>query len=309
MGGHISVLLQGCIDLLAPMPGDAVLDVTLGLGGHSESFLNEVGPRGKLVALDADAENLQKAKARLTSFPNATLVHSNFGALPDCLPEDAREFDIIIADLGLSSPHIDDVARGFSFREGAPLDMRFDRGTGMSASMLLSSLDRDKIRDIFAEYGELPRPHRLADVIVERRSAGSLLKSDDLVAATKDVYKHDASKHLPQVFQALRIAVNDEMGVLKHLLGVAPRLLKVDGRFGVISYHSLEDRLVKQTFKSLSTAAKDPITGRETTPAEFELLTKKSVEPSDEEQKLNPRSRSARLRAIRRVSLYNHLRS
>lgn len=309
MAGHVSVLLKGCIDLLAPRPGDVVLDVTLGLGGHSEEFLKAVGETGKLVALDADLENLAKARERLSSYKNATLIHSNFRELPTCLPEDVRGFDVIVGDLGLSSPHIDDAGRGFSFRDGSPLDMRFDRTTGMSAAMLLSSLDRDKIRDIFAEYGELPRPHRLADVIVEKRSKESLTVSGDLVIVAQDIYKHDASKHLPQIFQALRIAVNDELGALKNLLVAAPALLKDGGRLGIISYHSLEDRIVKQTFKDLSTAPKDPVTGQDVRPAEFEAMTKKSIMPSEGEQKENPRSRSARLRAIRRVSGYTHPRS
>lgn len=298
---HLPVLLAETLAVLAPKPGDRVLDVTLGLGGHSEELLRAIGPTGSLIALDADAENLSLAQGRLKEYESQlTMLHANFGELPDCLPPAHRAFDVILADLGLSSPHIDDPSRGFMFREDAPLDMRFDRSQGMTAAMLLASLDTEKLLHLFWNYGELPQVRRLVDEIIARRRGRPVRTSQDLVDIARLVYSYKAPRFLPQIFQALRMAVNREVEVLEHLLQVLPELLAPGGRAAIISYHSLEDALVKHACRSLSTDEKDVRTGMISTPALFELRTKKPVTAGEREIKNNPRSRSARLRAIAR---------
>jgi 16S rRNA (cytosine1402-N4)-methyltransferase len=306
---HLSVLLSETIDLLAPASGDRVLDVTLGLGGHSEAMLQKIGTKGSLVALDADEENMKSAKERLKNDKRITFVHANFSELPECLPKDLQQFDVILADLGLSSPHIDDPLRGFTFRSDAPLDMRFDQSKGMSAAMLLASSDPDRLLTIFRDYGEIPRTRPFVEAIVKARSESSIATSDHLKKIVDDVYGFRAPRVLPQIFQALRIAVNDELGVLTHFLSVAPSLLAISGRLAIISYHSLEDRLVKQTFRELTTPIKDPLTGAIATEAPFELLARKPIFPSDTEVQKNPRSRSAVLRAIIKKTAYTSIRS
>lgn len=282
-----------------------MLDCTLGLGGHSEAMLTLTSPNGVLVGLDADQKNLGQATESLTPFADRThLLHANFREIPACLPTSVREFDVIFADLGLSSPHIDSPERGFSFRGEGDLDMRFDQTHGMTAAMFIASVDRVKLRDTFNEYGEIPSAHRLTDALIGRRTENPVRTSADLVSVVQEVYGYKANDHLPQIFQALRIAVNDEMGALRVLLREAPKLLKPGGRFAVMSYHSLEDRLVKQAMKSLASDDKDIITGAVSTLSAYQILTTKSVSPSDKEIGVNPRSRSARLRAIQKRLLY-----
>ncbi len=308
MHTHTPVLLEETLELLAPKPGECALDCTLGLGGHSEAILRLTSPSGQLVGLDADTENLAAATKRLEQFGSRVhVLHANFRELPECLPLEYQTFDLILADLGLSSPHIDTAERGFTFRSDSDLDMRFDQTRGMTAAMLIASTDRITLRDIFNTYGEVPAAHRLTDALIDRRTTKPVRRSSDLVDVTKGVYGYKAHDHLPQIFQALRIAVNDEMVVLESLLSEAPKLLKSGGRFAVISYHSLEDRLVKQAMKRLATDEKDPITGAVSKKADFEILTAKPIVPGKKEVTDNPRSRSAHLRAIRFLEGYTPL--
>lgn len=309
MQEHVPVLLTETLEFLSPSDGEQVLDVTLGLGGHAEAVLRACPSLGGMTGLDADTENLGSARERLSSFGSKVLcLHANFGELPACLPEDRRSFDIILADLGLSSPHLDDPERGFSFRIDSPLDMRYDRNRGMSAAMVIASFDRIALRDAFAELGELPQAHRLADALIARRKTSPVRTSANLVDTAKSVYGHESGHVLPQIFQALRMIVNDEMRSLKTLLVQVPLLLRPGGRLVVISYHSLEDRSVKQAFKALTDVRKDPVTGASIGEPTFELLTKKPVMPTPEETKQNPRARSARLRAIRKCPVYTSAR-
>lgn len=306
---HDSVLLKETLELLSPQKGESVLDCTLGLGGHSEALLSAIGPKGFLVGIDADRTNLKFAQERLGQPDNAFFVHCNFSKIPDCLPEDHRTFDCILADLGLSSPHIDDTSRGFTFRSDAVLDMRYDRERGLMASHYIQSIDQKKLFTVLKEYGELPRVPALLRAILARRSSTRIRTSFDLVEVAKDVYRHDAKKFLPQIFQAVRIAVNDELSSLQHLLHVAPKLLKLGGRLVIISYHSLEDRPTKEAFKSLTKDTVDPLTGAVVETAEFSLLTKKPVKPTDDEIARNPRSRSAILRALSKKKVYDSPRT
>ncbi len=264
-------------------------------------MLSAAGEGSTLVALDADEENIAIASRRLETFGyRAEIIHANFSELPNCLPTDKRLFDCVLADLGLSSPHIDDPKRGFTFRTDSPLDMRFDRTEGMTAAMLLASLDEEKLLKIFWEYGEVPKVRQLVAEIIQRRKENPVRTSCDLISAATAIYGYKAPRMLPQIFQALRIAVNREKEALSHLLAIAPSLLAHGGRLVVISYHSLEDSAVKSSFRSLAQNTKDPLTGSVLRESEYVLLTKKAVSPGEEEMRNNPRSRSARLRAILR---------
>ncbi len=301
--GHVSVLHTEVLALLAPRPGETVLDCTLGLGGHATTFLNVTAPDGLLIGLDADSVNLTEARKRLQPYGSRLETHCmNFR---DALTVLTHPVDIVFADLGLSSPHLDDPERGFTFRTNAPLDMRYDRSTGESAAELLLSSSVEQITKVLREFGEIQRSHQLAKELhlhfhSDTRSLSDW-KTDDVVQCVEKVFTYRAPKVLPQVFQALRIAVNDELGAVTSLLDTLPRLLNPGGRVGIISYHSLEDRLVKHAFRTLSTPEIDERTGQVSTAASWELVTRKAVTPSAQELEGNPRSRSAKFRVLRRV--------
>lgn len=301
---HISVLLHPdggsspVLLLLAPKPGEIVLDVTLGLAGHAMAFSKAIAPTGHLYGLDADEENLVEARRRLLPWEkNVTLHHANFGSIASLgLPA----ADIIFADLGLSSPHVDNASRGFTFRENGPLDLRFDRSKGATAADLLLVTTEEGIANVLYRYGEIHESRRIARVLFQLIHSSGITTTHELRDGVTKAMTYRAKQFLPQVFQAIRIWINDEMGVLETLLSLAPAMLRPGGRFGVISFHSLEDRLVKQTFRSLCEPEKNPQTGAISKEAPFELLTKKAVMPDPEEIARNPRSRSAKFRVIRR---------
>lgn len=306
---HQSVLLQEVLALLKPKRDASILDVTVGLGGHSEALLR-TAPSSTLVGLDADAENLERACIRLASVGDRVqLIHANFSGIPECLPPSHRSFDCILADLGLSSPHLDEPERGFSWRADAPLDMRLDRSTGQTASVILGSYDVTRLKEMFRSLGEVPGARKLAQEIVRVRKEAPILTTQSLLACVQSLWGYRATSFLPQVFQALRMEVNGELTALRHFLSVAPTLLNPDGVLAVISFHSLEDRLVKQAFRALSTVTKDPLTGAECGEAEFTLLTRRPMRPGAEEVARNPRSRSAILRALCRSGVYTSDRS
>jgi 16S rRNA (cytosine1402-N4)-methyltransferase len=294
---HTPVLLQTVMDVLQPQPGDAVLDVTLGLGGHAKAFLQLIGSEGHLTGLDADADNLKIAKERLQEWSKQTTFHHvNFLQMESLnLPQ----FDIIFADLGLSSPHVDDPERGFSFRFDGPLDLRYDRTSGRTASQLLAESDEEELANVFRTYGELYKEARRLGVILAGKQIAT---TTDLRAKIEQGFGYRAKALLPQIFQALRIVVNEELHALEVFLKIAPALLKVGGRLGVLSYHSLEDRMVKHVFRELVESEKDFITGKISKHAPFELLLKKALQASDAERTENPRARSVKFRALRRVS-------
>jgi len=280
--------------LLAPKEGETVLDVTLGLGGHAEEFLKSIGKRGTFIGLDADAQNLARAQERLSVLSgHREYRHANFRDLQQL---DLPNVDILFADLGLSSPHVDEPERGFTFRSDVPLDLRFDRTQGVPASLWLQRISPDDLTRALRAFGEFKGVRRLAEKLKE----GAMSTTFSVVRAVESVFGWKAPSVMPQVFQALRIAVNDELGALDALLLSGPALLKDGGRMGVISYHSLEDRRVKQVFRDLTTAPKHPETGQDLHPADFSLLTRKVIVPTAEEQRANPRSRSAKLRVIMR---------
>lgn len=293
---HVPVLQSAVLDLLDPQEGEIVIDVTVGLGGHSLLLLERIGRSGKLIALDADAKNLVEAK-KVLGAGNTQLIHANFRdleslGLPQC--------DILFADLGLSSPHIDDSTRGFSFRADGPLDCRYDHKRGRTCADLLQKSSEHDLLRIFRDFGEIREARSLAHQIVQSRKERPLMRTLDLVAVAQTVFSFRANSMLPQIFQALRIAVNDEMGALDSLLQQSPNLLKPGGRMGMICYHSLEDRKVKQRFLSLTSSEKGAVS-RPKAPASYELLTKNAVQATLEEIGRNPRSRSARLRVIKKL--------
>lgn len=293
---HVPVLQTTVLHVLALKEGESVLDCTLGLGGHSAAFLEATAPGGTLVALDADTTNLADARARLEPFGDrAKLVHANFrdaGALG------LGAFDVVFADLGLSSPHIDEPERGFSFRTDGPLDLRYDRTTGCTAADLIEQSDEDDLVTMIHDLGEVHQHVRpLAKILAGTRVETTFAFKQKV----EEVFRYRAPSVLPRLFQALRIAVNDEIGALESLLAAIPDLLNSGGRAGILSYHSLEDRVVKRTFKSWSEPEKDMLTGRPVAAARFELLTKKALVPEDDELAANPRSRSVKFRAIRRI--------
>lgn len=292
---HVPVLEEEVLSLLAPNENEAVLDVTLGLAGHGLRFLQATAPNGRFIGVDADVQNLAEATKRLADFANrVTLIHANFGELPHLkLPQ----VDILFADLGLSSPHVDDPERGFTFRVEAPLDLRYDRQSGQSASDFIRYAEEEQLANVFREFGELWKEgRRLAKVLTGQ----TYVTTVDLRTAVEKAFGYHAKSLMPQVFQALRIMVNDELGVLKTLLEAGPLLLKLGGRMGVLSYHSLEDRMVKHAFRALVTPLKDSITGQIVVPASYELVTPKAVVASKEECIANSRSRSVKFRILRR---------
>ncbi len=294
---HIPVLEETVLAELVPMPGETVLDVTLGLAGHATRFLEATAPDGHFYGLDADSINLAFAKDRLSPFHDrVTLIHSNFGELPHL---DLPSVDILFADLGLSSPHVDDPERGFTFRADAPLDLRFDRTIGLSAADFIRLASEEDIARIMRDFGELFQQARR----IGKELAGQTFQTTTEVREVIErVFTFKAKSILPQVFQALRMAVNDELGVLQTLLETGPSLLKIGGRMGVISFHSLEDRMVKHAFRALTTPIKDDVTGKISVPASFALGTAKAIVPSAEEIARNPRARSVKFRILRRLA-------
>lgn len=289
---HTPVLLQTVIDVLKPQPGEQVLDVTLGLGGHSKAFLEAIGSGGHLTAIDADMDNMKVAKERLKAWESqVTYHHTNFLQIESLGLE---QMDIIFADLGLSSPHVDDPERGFSFRFDGPLDLRYDRTSGETAAELIERLDEEELADLFRTYGELFKEARRLGVIFAGKRFST---TTDLKAAVEKAFGYKAKGLLPQIFQSLRIVVNSELKAVEALLQIAQRLLKPGGRLGVLSYHSLEDRMVKQTFRSWCESERDFITGKISKQAPFRLLTKKAIQASDSEITENPRARSVKFRA------------
>ncbi len=285
---HEPVLAAETLRLLDPKPGETWVDCTVGAGGHSRLIAERIAPAGRLIGLDQDPTMLELARPRLDGLP-VTLLHANFDQLADVLTNlGVVVVDGVLADLGFASDQMDASERGFSFRGQGPLDMRLDPTGGATAADLVNTLSEVALADIFYEYGEERHSRRVARRIVERRKLKPFETTADLADVVRScVPRSGGIDPATRVFQALRVAVNDELGALDRLLAVLPRLVKPGGRAEVISFHSLEDRRVKQVFR---------------TPGVWEPLTKKPVEASDEELVRNPRSRSAKLRVAVRMS-------
>ena len=294
--GHVPVLLQQTLGLLAPAPGEVFLDGTAGAGGHAEKIAGRVGSTGLLVCADDDPSMLSIASGRLRGFPRVRMVHSDYSDLPR-LREAAggRMFDGMLLDLGVSSPQLDDPSRGFSFRTDGPLDMRRDPGSGGPAAreILRRSTERE-LADIFFRFGEERFSRRIARILVAHRQRERIERTSQLADLVKSAIPRKAWPRTihpaTRVFQALRIAVNRELESLARFLDCFAAHLAPGGRVAVISFHSLEDRMVKVSFREQSSGAD----------ATLRVLTRKPVVPEDTEVAANPRAASAKLRAARR---------
>jgi 16S rRNA (cytosine1402-N4)-methyltransferase len=290
---HVAVLPAEVLHYLDPAPGAIIVDATVGAAGHARLIAERLGPEGRLIGLDQDATMLDMAGRRLVGLP-ATLVASNFDRLRDVLDElGVAAVDGVLADLGFSSDQMDAPERGLSFSQPGPLDMRLDPSHGEPASALLRRLNERDLADLIYQYGEERFSRRIARRIVEARRTSPLQTTEELAELVRRCVprpkgKRPAIDPATRTFQALRIAVNDELAALDRLLEQLPRCLKPGGRAVVISFHSLEDRRVKTAFRDR---------------AVWEALTKKPVQATEEETRTNPRARSAKLRAARRSGL------
>ena len=296
---HIPVMLNECMEGLAIKPDGVYVDVTFGGGGHSREILSRLGKKGTLYGFDQDAD----AENNIPEDDRFVFVRSNFRYLSNFMRfHGETEIDGLLADLGVSSHHFDDKDRGFSFRFQGMLDMRMNTRAGKTAADILNTYTEEALSTLFYLYGELKNSRKLASVIVKARETKPLETTDEfLVLITPYIGKDKEKKMLAQVFQALRIEVNDEMRALREMLQQAMRLLKPGGRLVVMTYHSLEDRLVKNFFKSGNfegTISQD-FFGNIQSP--FRLINNKVITPSSEEVEVNPRSRSAKLRIAEKL--------
>ena len=296
---HVPVLLKESVDGLAIRPDGIYVDVTFGGGGHSKEILQRLGKNGHLYSFDQDAD----AERNIPGDERFTFVRSNFRYLRNWMRYYGVErIDGLLADLGVSSHHLDDETRGFSFRFDAALDMRMNTKGGTTAAEIVNKADEQKLADIFYLYGELKIARRIAAAIVKARTAKPIVTTHDLLHVTEHLFQREhEKKDAARMFQALRIEVNHEMDALKEMLLAATDLIKPGGRLSVITYHSLEDRIVKNVMKAGNTEGKiqQDFYGRIDTP--FKAVNGKVIVPNNEEQQENPRSRSAKLRIAEKV--------
>ena len=292
---HIPVLLQESIDGLAIRPDGTYVDVTFGGGGHSREILRRLGEEGHLYSFDQDADAEQNIPEGDERF---TFVRSNFRYLSNWMQYYGVEnLDGLIADLGVSSHHFDDESRGFSFRFDAPLDMRMNGRGGMTAADIVNNYDENRLADVFYLYGEFRNSRALAAAVAKARKNKSIDTIEDLLQAVERLIDRErGKKKLARLFQSLRIEVNHEMEALKIMLESALRYLRPGGRLVVLTYHSLEDRMVKNFIKAgkIDGKVEQDFFGRKLTP--WRAVNNKVIVPSDKEQEENPRSRSAKLR-------------
>lgn len=298
MKRHIPVLLDQVLEVLRPRLGEDFVDLTAGYGGHTTDLLRAVGANGHGYLFDRDSEAIKALHDRFKSQNNITIQQANFGSLTT---ETIPMVDMIFADVGVSSPQIDNPERGFSFTASGPLDMRMDASQDLSAYDIINAYSESEIADILYIYGEERKSRRIAQNIVSARKVHPITTTQQLaeiiVSSTGKSGKiHPATRS----FQALRIAVNDELGALQHMLDIAPQRLLPGGRIAIISFHSLEDRLVKQAFKALCTPIRDEY-GQIVSKPQFTPVTKKPIQGS-EFDKTNPRARSAKLRAVEKIN-------
>jgi len=290
---HVPVLLKESVDGLDIQPDGVYVDVTFGGGGHSKEILSRLGKKGHLYSFDQDAD----AENNIVADERFTFVRSNFRYLTNWMRYyGVEKINGLLGDLGVSSHHFDDETRGFSFRFDAPLDMRMNKRAGQTASDILNNYPEEQLADVFYLYGELKNARRLAKAIVDSRKERTIQTTADLGASIEPLMRSDREKKdLARIYQALRIEVNHEMDALRDMLKGATQLLCEGGRLSVITYHSLEDRIVKNVMKAgnVEGHVEQDFFGRISSP--YRLVNKVTV-PTDEEQQQNPRSRSAKLR-------------
>lgn len=305
---HDPVLLTSCLEGLNIQPDGVYVDVTFGGGGHSKAILERLGPKGRLIAFDRDRDAWKNAASILpaegvTGDPRFTLVRSDFRWIKNHLRYlNALPIDGLLADLGVSSHQFDTGARGFSFRFDGPLDMRMDHRAVRTASQLLRDLDESSLTSLLRNYGEVNGAHRVARQLVQANAHTSIATTFQLVEALRPVTPRGReSGFLAQVFQALRIAVNDELGALETLLQQSTDVIAPGGKLVIMSYHSLEDRLVKNWMRSGDLGGEEDkdLFGNRKRP--FNPTSNKAIQPTDRETAMNPRARSARLRIATRT--------
>jgi 16S rRNA (cytosine1402-N4)-methyltransferase len=288
---HVPVLLDDVLKFLNVRPGGVVVDATVGLGGHSAEIAKRLGAKGRLICFDRDPEAMELAKARLDEvraeigeeMPEVVFEPRAFSEVGEAVAPGS--LDGLLADFGVSSLQLDEAHRGFSFRSEGPLDMRMDTRSGETAGQVVNQADENELADLIYEFGEERRSRRIARAIVRARPISTSTELARVISAAAPSMKGDKIHPATRTFQALRIRVNDELGEIRTLLKSAPSLLKPGGRLVLISFHSLEDRLVKDALRE---GGRDGV---------FEVLTKKPVIAGEQEQMRNPRSRSAKLRA------------
>ncbi len=289
--GHVSVLLEQAIEFLAVRRGGIYIDATVGLGGHSFAIARRLGAAGSLIGFDKDPQALELARKRLSEppeelrsdWPQVTLLHGSFAELGERVPP--GEADGLMADLGVSSMQFEDAGRGFSFQAEGPLDMRMDPTSELTAEQVVNRCDEKTLADVIYEFGEERRSRRIAIAIVRSRPIRSTAELARIVAAAARPMKSERLHPATRTFQAIRIYVNRELEDLQALRASAPQVLKPDGRLVVISFHSLEDRLVKDAMRA----------------GQYRVLTKKPVMADEQEVERNPRARSAKLRAAEKL--------
>ncbi len=302
---HVPVLLKPSVDGLNIQSGGIYVDVTFGGGGHSREILSRLDNQAHLYSFDQDADAEQNVMHREGSTEKRfvddirfTFVRSNFRYLKNWMRYyGVEKIDGLLADLGVSSHHFDDESRGFSFRFDAPLDMRMNKRAGLTAADVVNDYNEEALANLFYLYGELKQSRRIAAVLVKARAQQRIATTQDFLKATEPLFKREREKKdMAKLFQALRIEVNHEMDALKEMLQSATELLRSGGRLSVITYHSLEDRIVKNMMKAGNAEGKkvQDFYGRIETP--FNLVNNKVIIPSADEQQENPRSRSAKLR-------------
>ncbi|SNS90522.1 16S rRNA (cytosine1402-N4)-methyltransferase [Granulicella rosea] len=292
---HVPVLLDEVLEYLNVRSGGVYVDATLGLAGHTSAIVRRLGAKGKMICFDRDPEALEKAKARLAevaqelgdAMPKMVFEPRAFSEAAQAMKP--RSVDGLLADFGVSSMQLDEAHRGFSFRSDGPLDMRMDTRSGLTAEQVVNQFGENELADLIYEFGEERRSRRIARALVRARPITTTAELARIVSAVAPSMKGDKIHPATRTFQAIRIRVNDELGEIQSLLQCAGSLLKPAGRLVLISFHSLEDRLVKDAFK----AAKDAKV--------METLTKKPVVASEQESLRNPRSRSAKLRAAEKL--------
>jgi len=296
---HVPVLYHETLDALSIVPDGIYVDCTFGGGGHSRGILEKLGPKGRLIAFDQDAD----AQQNIQNEPRLLFIPQNFRHLHRFLRlHGIDQVDGVLADLGVSSHQFDEGERGFSIRFEGPMDMRMDRRQAITAADIIKTYSEQQLHKLFEQYGEVTNAKTLAAHIVQQRARLPFATIEQFKALISAVVKGNPNKYLAQVFQALRIEVNDEMGALKEMLDQLTKVLKPGGIAAIITFHSLEDRLVKNFFKqgTFEEVADHPLLSIEK-PKYFQLVNKKPITAGAEELKRNSRSRSAKLRAAARL--------
>ncbi len=295
---HIPVLKEKLIEILEPQQGQIIVDCTVGAGGHSKAIMKHTNGNAKIIALDIDSQTIDIAKENLKEYSdNITFINANFGKIADVLKElNIKSADLIYADLGVSSIQLDDKNRGFSFQKAGPLDMRMNINLPKTAADIINSMKEQDLADLIFKYGEEGKSRKIAKLICQARRNSRIESTKQLAQIICQALGFSSEKLAKQrihpatkTFQALRIAVNNELTNLEKLLENVPEILSSSGRFAVISFHSLEDRIVKENFRKNEAAGI------------YKILTTKPIKPEANEILQNPRARSAKLRAIQKI--------